>query len=83
LLDDVLRPSGKKAARLYRVLNRRQFDRADQLRVAYRRDLLVNRSPSSRPVPRWGRCSGIRAPDRVRQASHRIACNESARRPDF
>src|SRR5215469_10601239 len=25
LLDDVLRPSGKKAARLYRVLNRRQF----------------------------------------------------------
>ena len=41
LLDDVLRPAGEEAARLHRVLDRRQFDGADHRRVAHRLDLLV------------------------------------------
>ena len=44
-LGDVLWPAGEEAARLHRILDRRQPHGAGQPRVAHRRDLLVAQCP--------------------------------------
>jgi hypothetical protein len=52
LLDDVPRPAGQEVAGLHRILDRRQFDRADRPRVAHRRDLLSVGARRTRNSPK-------------------------------